>query len=212
MESAWRVPFNQRRPIRTRFHAGHVLRRLKPRIDKSDGIHNRTATTRRAGGTPFSSECRTPGHPAPGLRGKRFRVEWTIRGSVASWPEDRNSSPERFGRECSVSVRVGIFGDPTDTPESSERHRFEVECRYALAYELRPGYSPSREELDAFREGNAIFHCWPYSRELVQNMTARMGLPIPPLPFLRLAPRISEKTASKRAAKSTVKVKEKVGD
>ena len=110
------------------------------------------------------------------------------------------------------SVKVGIFGDPTDTPKPSERHRFEVECRYALAYELRPGYSPSREELDAFREGNAIFHCWPYSRELVQNMTARMGLPIPPLPFLRLAPRISEKTASKRAAKSTVKVKEKVGD
>jgi len=110
------------------------------------------------------------------------------------------------------SVRISIFGDPTNAPEQPERHRFEVACRYALAYDLRPGYSPSPEELDAFREGNAIFHCWPYSRELVQNMTSRMGLPIPPLPFLRLAPKITQKTAPKRATKSAVKVEEKAGD
>jgi hypothetical protein len=109
------------------------------------------------------------------------------------------------------SVRISIFGDPTNAPEQPERHSFEVACRYALAYDLRPGYSPSTEELDAFREGNAIFHCWPYSRELVQNMTARMGFPIPPLPFLRLAPKFPQKTVPKRPAKSTVKVEEKGG-
>ena len=99
-------------------------------------------------------------------------------------------------------VRISIFGDPADEPEQSELHRFEVACRYALAYGLRPGYNPSPQEMDAFREGNAVFHCWPYSRELVQNMTMRMGLPIPPLPFLRLAPKIApKKSALKRSAK-----------
>lgn len=99
-------------------------------------------------------------------------------------------------------VRISIFGDPADEPEQSEHHRFEVACRYALAYGLRPGYNPSPQEMDAFREGNAVFHCWPYSRELVQNMTMRMGLPIPPLPFLRLAPKIApKKSALKRSAK-----------
>jgi len=100
-------------------------------------------------------------------------------------------------------VRIGIFGDPADAPEQPERHHFEVACRYALAYELRQGYAPSPQEVDAFREGNAVFHCWPYSRELMQNLTMRMGLPISPLPLLRLAPKIArEKTAPKRVAKS----------
>jgi len=100
-------------------------------------------------------------------------------------------------------VRIDIFGDPAGAPQQPELHHFEVACRYALAYQLRPGYAPSAQELDAFREGNAVFHCWPYSRELVQNMTMRMGLPIPPLPFLRLVPKItSKKTAPKRLTKS----------
>jgi hypothetical protein len=111
-------------------------------------------------------------------------------------------------------VRINIFGDPADGPEQPEHHRFEVACRYALAYDLRPGYSPSPRELDAFREGNAVFHCWPYSRELVQNMTMRMGLPIPPLPFLRLAPKIAPKKPTlKRTAKSPLQLsKNKAGD
>jgi len=102
-------------------------------------------------------------------------------------------------------VRISTFGDPADGQEQPEHHRFEVACRYALAYGLRPGYNPSTQGLDAFGEGNAVFHCWPYSRELVQNMTMRMGLPIPPLPFLRLAPKIAHrKSALKRAAKPSL--------
>ncbi|HOK45944.1 MAG TPA: hypothetical protein PLP04_09715 [Bryobacteraceae bacterium] len=115
-------------------------------------------------------------------------------------------------RNARFAVRISVFGDPIDAPEQPERHGFEVACRYALDYELRRGYTPSTAELDAFREGNAILHCWPYSRELVQNLTARMGLPIPPLPLLRLVPKASPKTAHKRAAKSTRKVEEKAGD
>jgi hypothetical protein len=111
-------------------------------------------------------------------------------------------------------VRISIFADPADGSEQTKRHHFEVACRYALAYDLRPGYDPSPQELDAFREGNAVFHCWPYSRELVQNMTMRMGLPIPPLPFLRLTPKVApKKTPPKRLAKSQPqRGEEKAGD
>ena len=110
-------------------------------------------------------------------------------------------------------VRIGIFGDPADAPEQPEHHRFEVVCRYALAYGLRPGYDPSPQELDAFREGNAVLHCWPYSRELAQNMTMRMGPPIPPLPFLRLAPKVApKKSALKRSAKPQLQRGEEKAD
>jgi len=105
--------------------------------------------------------------------------------------------------EARFSVCITVFGDPADAPADKEPHLFQVVCRYALVYELRAGYTPSQQELDAFKDGNAIFHCWPYTRELVQNLTMRMGLPIPPMPFLRLAPKPEPKRASpKRQAKS----------
>lgn len=105
--------------------------------------------------------------------------------------------------EARFSVRIIVFGDLADAPADKEAHLFQVVCRYALVYELRAGYIPSQQELDAFKDGNAIFHCWPYTRELVQNLTMRMGLPIPPMPFLRLAPKPEPKKANpKRQAKS----------
>lgn len=63
------------------------------------------------------------------------------------------------GENDRLWVRIRVFGDPADEAEQPEHHRFEVACRYALAYGLRPGYNPSTQELDAFRGGNAIFHC-----------------------------------------------------
>ncbi len=103
--------------------------------------------------------------------------------------------------EARFAVHITVYGDHADGPDENP-HLFQVASRYALAYRLRPGYTPSQEELDAFKEGNAIFHCWPYTRELVQSLTMRMGLPIPPMPFLRLAPKDGpKKTAAKRQTK-----------
>lgn len=105
-------------------------------------------------------------------------------------------------QEARFSVLISIYGDAVDTAAEKDAHTFEVSCRYAVAYSLRPGYTPSQEELDAFKDGNAIFHCWPYTRELIQNLTMRMGLPIPPVPFLRLAPKAEPKKTGKRAPRS----------
>jgi hypothetical protein len=85
------------------------------------------------------------------------------------------------------AVRATVRGNPKDADASQEVELLTVSCRYALEYTLRPSYTPSQEDLDAFKEGNAVFHCWPYFREMVQNVTMRMGLQITPLPLLRLA-------------------------
>lgn len=87
------------------------------------------------------------------------------------------------------AVRIIVHGSPKEGEGKSEKHLFEVACRYALQYALKEGYTPSQEELDAFKEGNAVFQCWPYARELVQNLTMRMGLQMPPMPFLSLGPK-----------------------
>src|ERR1017187_5777530 len=105
--------------------------------------------------------------------------------------------------EAKFAVSISVFGDPNEAVVEADQHLFQVVSRYALVYDLRPGYVPPQQELDAFKDGNAIFHCWPYTRELVQSMTMRMGLAIPPLPFLRLAPKPEPKKAAvKRQAKN----------
>src|ERR1700733_9823149 len=63
---------------------------------------------------------------------------------------------------------------------------FNLLCVYKLAYELQEGCNPSAIEIDAFKKGNAVYNCWPYVREFVQNITSRMGFNPPPLPLLRV--------------------------
>jgi len=64
-----------------------------------------------------------------------------------------------------------------------------ISCRLEVAYELAEGYEPTSEQIDAFRQGNAIFNCWPYFREYVQNSVARMNYPPVTIPFLRMVPK-----------------------
>jgi hypothetical protein len=63
---------------------------------------------------------------------------------------------------------------------------FNLLCVYRLAYELQEGSNPTPIQIDAFKKGNAVYNCWPYVREFVQNATARMGFNPPPLPLLRV--------------------------
>lgn len=63
---------------------------------------------------------------------------------------------------------------------------FEVKARFEAEYTLSPGFAPTEGQLQAFKEGNAAFHCWPYFREFVQSSTQRMGLSVPPMPMLVL--------------------------
>lgn len=100
------------------------------------------------------------------------------------------------------AVRIKVFGDRKEAGTGEDRkHLIEVACRYALGYSLSEGYVPSEQELDAFKEGNAVFHCWPYFREFVHNLTMRMSLQLPPLPLLRLAPKIESKKAPVKRAR-----------
>lgn len=71
-----------------------------------------------------------------------------------------------------------------------------VECTWEADYRLAEGYQPSPETIEAFKDGNAIFNCWPYFREFVQSALARMNLPPLTLPFLRLREKEGQYTQS----------------
>ena len=56
------------------------------------------------------------------------------------------------------------------------------EIKYSLPKELRA----SQKQLNTFARINGVFNAWPYWREFVQNMVARMNLPTLTLPVFRL--------------------------
>ena len=61
-----------------------------------------------------------------------------------------------------------------------------IECTFEVSYQLRPGFTPTLEQVKAFKDGNAIFNCWPYCRQYVQETIQRLGYPPLMLPFLRV--------------------------
>jgi hypothetical protein len=70
-----------------------------------------------------------------------------------------------------------IAGEP-------DERLMEVKVVFELEYALNEGYRPTPDHIEAFMEGNAVLHCWPYFREFVQSSTQRMGLTVPPLPMI----------------------------
>jgi hypothetical protein len=78
-----------------------------------------------------------------------------------------------------------------------------VECTFAVDYQLREGFEPSAEHVRTFKDGNVIFNCWPYFREYLQESIQRMGYPPLTAPFLRVQPKPSKsgkKAEQKKAA------------
>jgi len=115
----------------------------------------------------YKSESDGAGPPVRAVDPVRLNVE------IDSEVDHRDSSGVNFA----VTLRV-VCDEPL---------AFHIEAtflaRYRFAEQTKP---PSQIELDAFSKGNAVLAVWPYLREFVQTITARMGFPTEPLPLLRL--------------------------
>ena len=100
-----------------------------------------------------------------------------------------------------ISLQVGFKMAGTESPDEPEATRNEepmvtVSCSYDVEYVVREGFQPSKAQIDAFREGNAIFNVWPYFREYLQSSLQRMGFPPFVAPFLKIEP---QRKAPKRS-------------
>jgi hypothetical protein len=85
-------------------------------------------------------------------------------------------------------VEVSFEYTAWDSSEPSER-LFLVNCTFEVAYRIRDGYVPTEEERSSFSRGTAVFNCWPYAREFLRDITARLGHQTPVLPLLRITPK-----------------------
>jgi preprotein translocase subunit SecB len=99
----------------------------------------------------------------------------------------------RKSQELLVTAHCAMVGSTSDK-ESAVR----VEAIFQLLYDLPPSDDMTQLHFDAFGEINGLFNLWPFWRELVQNMTVRMGLPPLTLPVRRgiTLPTSSDKSAA----------------
>jgi len=60
-----------------------------------------------------------------------------------------------------------------------------VNVAFEIKYGLPKELEVSQEQLNTFAKFNGVFNAWPYWREFVQSMVARMNLPTLTLPMFR---------------------------
>jgi hypothetical protein len=77
----------------------------------------------------------------------------------------------------------------------------QVDASFELVYSFPADLDPilSIEELQAFADTNAVMNCWPYWRELVQGVVAKMNLPPLLVPLIRWVPPKSKPEEPKKA-------------
>jgi hypothetical protein len=90
-------------------------------------------------------------------------------------------------------VEVSFEYTAWDSSEPSER-LFKIDCTFEVCYRIRDAYNPTEEERSSFSKGTAVFNCWPYAREFLRDVTARLGHQTPALPLLRITPKKPEIT------------------
>lgn len=138
-----------------------------------------------------------------GLRGANLScgpastLKRTLKPSLGFEPGPAVVSKQSFSIETNFWFR-GIAEDPLQEPI------IEITCTFESRYAITDlEFEPSAEQLEAFRQGNAVFNTWPFFREFVQSSVTRMGSPAPPVPFLRLVPKDNPAKTIEVAVQST---------
>lgn len=77
------------------------------------------------------------------------------------------------------------FATARDKRNENEAELLTISCRFLLIYEAPSVAEFPRANLEAFAKLNGVYNAWPYWREFVQNIVARMGLPRLVVPVFR---------------------------
>ena len=105
--------------------------------------------------------------------------------------EHQIQSAEVDGDLLVVRVRFGL---KIKAPGDNQPELVSFAAIFRLVYSSAQMKELPTESVSQFANTNSVHNAWPYWREFVQNMIARMGLPILTLPLLKLLPPPKVKT------------------
>jgi hypothetical protein len=107
-----------------------------------------------------------------------------------------------------VRVKFGLLGryEESDTGEAP----LHIKAEFLIVYNLTTAEGLTQENYEAFAELNGVHNGWPYWREYVQSVSARMGFPPIAIPVYRVlssGSQASEPKAVEKARKPPAKGK-----
>lgn len=112
---------------------------------------------------------------------------------------------EEVAKRQSVKIQLDVSGETTTLSSKDqafiatiefklqakgrkETEVFRMNSSFDLFYRMMSSdESFSKDELEQFTRVNGVFNAWPYFREFVQNLSARMGYPSITVPVFRIA-------------------------
>jgi len=139
----------------------------------------------------FQGHCEIEGITLLSCNTSRAKAGTSFREPFSVKPALSNISSSVQGGQ--FVVEVSFEYSAWDASEPPER-LFLINCTFETIYRIRDDYSPSDEEKHSFSRGTAVFNCWPYAREFLRDITARLGHQTPALPLLRITPKKVEPT------------------
>jgi hypothetical protein len=125
-------------------------------------------------------------------------------------PPDKLIPHQQIGANHSLSeagaLRVVINFTLELKPEAKDDTpvipALEVKAQYEVVYQLPKEASFSDKELGHFAELNGTVNLWPYWRELVHTVAARIGMGSITLPVYRVKPKVVEVLETTEAKKA----------
>jgi hypothetical protein len=96
-----------------------------------------------------------------------------------------SKTPAAHDAGSPIEIHVVLKARVAPSAEDPEPF-FEVSARFELTYLVPENFEATDAELKAFGDSNAVYNAWPYFREVVQSMAARMSLPSIVLPVYRV--------------------------
>ncbi|MFL6199141.1 MAG: hypothetical protein ACJ76J_08195 [Thermoanaerobaculia bacterium] len=95
--------------------------------------------------------------------------------------------------------QLNIACDYTFNANTAGASAASVQVIYLLVYEVS-GDPPTERDVEQFARVNGVYHSWPFLRQLLFDLTAKMGLPPLTLPVFQVLPRTQAEKAEKPSA------------
>jgi preprotein translocase subunit SecB len=143
---------------------------------------------------------------------------------ITGTPDNENAYEVTATTECQVEEKEKELFVVVHLHWASKNSKDDllskISADYFLAYQLDDIKGLTEEHYKLFSDFSGVYHVWPFWREFVQSMTARMQLPPLTLEVLRFGTLLPEESSigvgkektvkkkkRKRAVKKTVKLK-----
>ena len=92
--------------------------------------------------------------------------------------------------------QLNVVCDYTMTANAAGAPAASVRAAYLLVYDFS-GDPPTERDIEQFARGNGVYHSWPFLRQLLFDLTAKMGLPPLTLPVFQALSRTQTEDAEK---------------